>query len=467
MRNGQNLAEFGMIGGLVVGVSVLSFILFSENLSNFFSSTSVAAVFKSNRAEKEESPTKYISGVNLNINNQSYSSPIESVIANKINSNNFEQTSGSSGQIRETLDVISNYVNQVKQLINNPNSGLSGSEISRLQTALQKYETEISNYVALDNNKATSANLKLAQALDVSVNLSINGDTAKNFYDTVTDILTSMPDTTQKKLLSEYSDSILNIGGSLDFKVDSRQLQNLGIQSYESQKQYAATMITNKATEISGSLAQFISTADTTNTKTATTANSSTINPTTSLNSNSTTNDAYTAIPTGTTYVATANTPTYTIASTPTTISALPITSINLLKPTFNDLKECVAKLNTNIQNYVSGKNAAKSQKDIYDNIKTLTELKNKIALQAPSDPIIGTIQEMITKSQGIFSITSYQKQALSIKLKTNTLTTAQIKEIDVYRNGTYQDLAPTTYNNAVLCENIGGIVTNNQCNTN
>lgn len=461
MRKGQNLTEFGMIGGLIFGISILSLILFSDNLSGFFNKSSVTSVFNDNRNIKAESLTKYISGLNIKVGDTAFRSPVESVIAAKIEQNNYQQTSGSSGQVRETLDIISNYIEQLSLLLDNPNSGLNFSQISEIKANLQKYKEEISNYVALDNNQATTDNTKLAQALDISVNFSLNGETAKNFYESVTTILNTMSDSTQKNLLSEYSNSILNLGTSLDYKIDSRQLEQMGIKA----ESINNSEITEKAIEISGSLAQYTNI----NEDIATPASIKAKDKKDKKDKNTITENFNRAVELVLDWFYGTNKESKKEKTDvkPLTISALSSTELQNLIPKLNEIDNSIKDINKNLQDYSSNKKTAIIENNLHLQLKALTANKDYLKKIAPKDPILDQLNAFITQIQDALSIATKQKLELISKLKEQALTAEQAKTIEVYRNGTYQDILPNSYNNTALCKTLGGAVENNNCNTN
>ncbi len=53
-----------------------------------------------------------------------------------------------------------------------------------------------------------------------------------------------------------------------------------------------------------------------------------------------------------------------------------------------------------------------------------------------------------------------YNDPTISAEFKTDLA-----KRIDVYRNGTYADIFPDSFNSEVLCKGIGASIVNNQCN--
>lgn len=459
MKKGQSLTEVGMVGSLIFGVSILSLVLFGDNLSSYFNKTSVSSIFNNSRTVKAESLVKYITGINIKIGDTNFSSPVELVIASKIQQNNYQQTSGSSGQVRETLEVISKYIDQISILLANPSSGLTASQINELTTSLNQYKDEISAYIALDNNKATTNNTKLAQALDLSVNFSLNGDTATNFYNSVNSILSTMGDSSGKNLLSEYSNSILNLGTSLDYKVDSRMMQELGIKNIDVAQKSNITEITEKAVEISGSLANYMK------------MSVNKINPQPNNTS------LITEFTDFCTFViqsifgyedATANKP---VAQT---ISVLTSDEFKKLTPTLRDIDNKINEINKKINEFSSktkpaelNKKTAELEKFIKDKVKDLRSYRNKVKELAPDDPIIQQLDSFIAQTQETASASTNQKLELISKLRDQTLTAEQAKSIEVYRNGTYHDIIPASYNNEALCKTIGGTIKDKDCITN
>lgn len=460
MRRGQSLTEVGLIGGLIVGVGILSIVLLGDNVNNFFKVSNVKNVFNEKRSQKTESPQKYLSQVNLEIAGQNFNSPVESVIAQKIMQNNYQQTSGSSGQIRETLEIITKYIEQIRNLMNSPSSGFSSIEIAKMENILKMYEQNINEYIALDENKATPDNLKLASMLDISVNLSMSGESAMLFYDTVNGLLSNMPDNTNKKLLEKYSDSILSLGSSLDYSVDSRKAQELNLQNELEKQTNNYNNVQEKMTEISGALAQLLVFVDKKNDDEEK-VNDKDINFSFLPDILPSCEYSFTNPFTGSYVTVNFNCEDDKSDCKKDTIT---IDKKEIEKEVDKTIKT-VNSLKKDIDKYIEG-NSSKA-KNIYSHIKKLENHKNTLTSLNVDNSILSQLENLIKLAHSTIQNNADQKLALIDKLKNNAISENTLKTIDVYRTGNYSDIVPDTYNNYALCESIGGTVNNKKCELN
>lgn len=227
---GQNLVEFGLIGVVVVIIAILGIVFFGDSLANVFDGNLGINVFKNSRVTNSDDPRTLLTGIKVQVGNKKYSAPIEEVIRRKLQAGSYIQTSGSSGSVREVTEVILEYVRQIREMLSDSN--INNQE---LNDALAAYETAINNYVGLDNQVANDPNRRLANNLDIAVNLDARGNIATNFSNAIDVIISGITDETLKNTLLAYKNDMLNLGRSIDYTIDSRVYNEFGFSELQNE----------------------------------------------------------------------------------------------------------------------------------------------------------------------------------------------------------------------------------------
>jgi len=102
----------------------------------------------------------------------------------------------------------------------------------------------------------------------------------------------------------------------------------------------------------------------------------------------------------------------------------------------------------------------------------TLIELdKNKKGNDNTGYKVSGYTQENYTVAKLIDTLkpSNYKststEDVLKAMIEGGKLSEEQIAQINVYREGNYNELMPNSYNNETLCKTIGGTLVNGKCN--
>ena len=112
---GQNLLEISFIGLTILLIGLFSLFLFSKNIDNFFEKRNPAGLFSANRTLNQANINSYLSNVKLHDGNITLESPVETVIRSEM-LNNTIQTSGSSGNLTETAEIIKQYADELQTI---------------------------------------------------------------------------------------------------------------------------------------------------------------------------------------------------------------------------------------------------------------------------------------------------------------------------------------------------------------
>lgn len=218
----QATGEIAIIGGVIFAVCALSVFTFGDQIGNVLAHNPVLSMFNGNRSQSSTDDRSLLSGVTVKIGESTYTSPVEDVLRKKLAQS--VQTSGSSGNLTETMEVLEGYVTNLEALMTK--LGLSSQAVT---DALAAYNNAINEYKGLNG----TPNEKLAKELDIATDLEVSGHNAVVFEEAMNNLIAQAPTQQDKDLLTLYKNGMLNIGGSLDYTVDSRLLKELGLQIYE------------------------------------------------------------------------------------------------------------------------------------------------------------------------------------------------------------------------------------------
>ncbi|MEI7475738.1 MAG: hypothetical protein WCK67_13270 [bacterium] len=223
---GQNLVEFSTVGLVLLAICLAGVFFFGDSLAAFFKDNNITKTFLAGRFNKKETIQDYISGVSAIVSSGgrtiNISSPVESVLSQKLRDGSFVQTSGSSGNLKETVEVLENYLAQLKTLLD---SAPSGTNTADLQNAIVQYEQAINTYKSKDKTLITSTYdpvVQMVKQLDIAVDLRANGDIANQLNKALDKTLSKLPDGNYKNMLKLFTSSALALGGSLDYQFNSR-----------------------------------------------------------------------------------------------------------------------------------------------------------------------------------------------------------------------------------------------------
>ncbi len=232
-HKGQNLIEYVVIGSVVIVICIVAIIFFGDSIADLFDNNTVGNIFKSkSRTENQVKNYNYLSGVTLSLFGSNFQSPLEAKVLDDIN-NNISTTSGAEGlSARETVDVLSQYVKQLQDVLSkidySGNNDLKNALLALIAKAKQLYG-ECDLYAQKDDSAATDENLKTVYNLDISVKLDKDGVAATEFNKALKDVVYLLPDGNTRDLIDIYGSGILNLGDSLKYKIDSRTARSIGL----------------------------------------------------------------------------------------------------------------------------------------------------------------------------------------------------------------------------------------------
>lgn len=228
---GQNLIEMSIISILVfllcASVLFLSGNNLASNVANLFEKNNLISLFGGNRTQNpDENTAIFLSKSYINLSALAgKKAPVEEVIRDQLNSGEVT-TSGSAGKIKQVAEMIQKYVEQLRSLL----AGMPASaQKTSLETALTNFENAASGYTDLDGQYANDPAKKLASQLDFLVNIDQNGSLATSLNTALNSYLATLSDGPQKELMDIYVNDMLNLGVGLDYTIDSRMRQTLGL----------------------------------------------------------------------------------------------------------------------------------------------------------------------------------------------------------------------------------------------
>ena len=220
--NGHSVNEVLLIGIAVLLVSLASIFLFGDNIGKVFNNNTALSLFGGNRTTVQTLISQYLSNDNLVIGSMTLKAPVESIIQTQVLNGTAVQTSGSSGNIQQTVQVIQQYINELNQILSSNSTSIDSSTKSTIQTAISNYQSAISSYAQLNGTDATTQAVNLAANLDVSVKLSDQGSAATVLNSAISQINSNLTNSNVKTLLTTYSNNLLSLGESLQYNVNSR-----------------------------------------------------------------------------------------------------------------------------------------------------------------------------------------------------------------------------------------------------
>ncbi len=225
-QNGTSLYENIIVACCLVMVGFLIIALAGDKIAQIFSNDPSTVVSKKSRSNIKKSRQPVMTNTTLEINGEKTSSPLETVIKDKLLNGTYVQTSGGSGgNLTETVDVMNEFIRQLEKL-----AGGSISDYSNMQKSLKAYERSIQEYISKDKEIISGKNdplLKTINDLDIKIDLAQDGKLALNLLRDTRKAMANMPDGHTKRMTKLYVKSILNLGKSIDYTVDSRTLNKI------------------------------------------------------------------------------------------------------------------------------------------------------------------------------------------------------------------------------------------------
>ncbi len=229
-KKGSSPAEVGLVAAGVLLVGMFSFSLFGDNIANVFQDKGKLAMFESdsNRAAIPKVNPSLLTNTDLTINNQSLKTPIEAYIRNSSGGGKLIETNGSAGNMKDLALIAKKYLAQIQETTKATNTNTSG-----LDNAIKIFNETVDDYLAKDETIVYGQDdpmLRIINELDLAIDLSREGDVAKNLAIESDKVLEQLPVGSDRFLLEAYAKDILKMGKRIDYHVDSRQ--------YESFKKY-------------------------------------------------------------------------------------------------------------------------------------------------------------------------------------------------------------------------------------
>ena len=151
--------------------------IFGNNLASIFEKNNVANLSSSSRTSKSVDNSVYLSQSQIEISGSKadirFKSPVETVIRSEM-LNNTVQTSGSSGNITETVAVAQEYINQLNSLLQNQ------PQSNALIDSLSAYNSATQAYISQNGAEATDPLLKQINAIKFAISLNNQGTLAQS-----------------------------------------------------------------------------------------------------------------------------------------------------------------------------------------------------------------------------------------------------------------------------------------------
>ncbi len=221
-QKGQSAQEALLLTISVALVLIAAVGLLGDSLSEIFiNSDKVVSTFKDSRTSISIDNSSLLTNTKITLGGESYSSPLETIVKNKLATGDLIETNGATGNIREYLEVFQGYISQLDDIIKKE-SFPSQNEVS---TILLEYSQAIEDYTAKDDTLVYTPNdplLKTINDLDIALDLHKEGELAEEFRAVIDKMLAQYPDGTMKNLIEIYSNDILRFGEKINYMVDSR-----------------------------------------------------------------------------------------------------------------------------------------------------------------------------------------------------------------------------------------------------
>ncbi len=224
----QSLNETNILIVTVILVGLGTTIAFSDNIANFFDSSSKMVMDKKDSRtlfKKDNNQVPKLSDVTIKVNNKDLQVPIEEIIRKKLREGKYIQTLGDSGNLNETIAVLNEYTRQIKEIVED-----SPENYDFVTQALMSYTETLDRYVSNDAEVVKNGNdplIKLLNELDIAVDLSQNGDKAQLVEDAAQMIQTKYGHTKTGQLLTIYMNDMLEMGKRITYEIDSRASKDL------------------------------------------------------------------------------------------------------------------------------------------------------------------------------------------------------------------------------------------------
>ncbi len=226
----MSVSEMSFIAITVFCMSFMAFGLFGDGLSAIFSSTRLTSQFAGpSRILQPEEEEFQLSNKTFAFKGKEYRSPIEKVIINGLRTRTFSETTGARGNVKELTNVMTEYTTQIEEFIQDIPEEYDTTDFTE---AFEAYKKTVQKYVD-NNNKQVSGTddpvVKVLFGIDMSLTLDEDGDAATKLNEELINLTSRMPDSDTKRLLSAYTDDLQNLGKSIDFTLDTRALDLLGL----------------------------------------------------------------------------------------------------------------------------------------------------------------------------------------------------------------------------------------------
>lgn len=224
-----SFTELGILTIMVVGLSFMTVSIFGDNLSEIFMSNKVSNRFVKDRVLTPETENFYISKAKFNLNGKDYKAPVEKVLLTNLKSAELIEVAGTRGNIKELASILQAYVSQIEEIIKELPEGADSSEYMK---ALETYKNNIDSYESQNNSEVTGTTdpvIELVSGLDLSITLDEDGESAVKLNAELANLASKLPSSDIKNLLIAYTNDLQNLGKSIDFTLDSRCLELLGL----------------------------------------------------------------------------------------------------------------------------------------------------------------------------------------------------------------------------------------------
>ncbi len=247
-RKGLSITEIGLVTATVIGVSFVAVNVFGDNLSAVFSSRNVANQFSEDRVIKPKANEFYISKNKIDFNGKEFKSPIEKAVIEALKSGEIINQAGTRGNIQELSIIMDEYLIQLKDFMKEVPEEY---DTTSFEDALLNYKKLTDDYKAKNNTTVSAGTdpvVKLISGLDLSLNLDEKGDAAVKLNAELVSLTSQLKDENLKNLLTAYTKDLQNLGKSIDFTIDSRSLEILGIEPQKSKVQEMTELLTTALT---------------------------------------------------------------------------------------------------------------------------------------------------------------------------------------------------------------------------
>ncbi len=219
---GQCISELALIIIFISVVLVATVGLLGDSITNvFFQAEKLSSIFNNSRASMNIDKQNKLMNTKFNLNGKEYSSPLEAHVSSKLTSGKLIETNGAAGNIREYVELFQAYISEFNDIIENE----STSNKSNIDSILADYTKAIDDYVAKDNMLVQNNDESLLNNinnLDITLDFHKGGKLASSLKEEIDLLLVDYPDGPNKSLIKAYSKDILSFGEHINYIVDSR-----------------------------------------------------------------------------------------------------------------------------------------------------------------------------------------------------------------------------------------------------